>query len=93
MPSGWIFCHFLAVSCPHTLLWHRVQISCPNMVVRSIQDIFESLQHPRSTGGSGRGLAGDLWPPGSSGRPAGTPRDISGDIGHLYLGNKATFTV
>lgn len=66
MPSGWIFCHFLAVSCPHTLLWHRVQISCLNVVVRSIQDVLESLRHPRSTGGSGRGVAGDLCPPGST---------------------------
>lgn len=75
MPSGWIFYHFL--TSPHTLLWHRVQNSCPNAALSSVQDGLVSLRHSCSTGGSGRGLAGSvpIWL--GSWRPAGKPGDTS----------------
>lgn len=72
------FCRFLALPRPHAPPWRRVPIVCLNVLVRSIQDALESPRHPGSTGGSGRGLAGDLCPPGSAagGQPghAGTSR-------------------
>lgn len=79
--------HFSAPSCPHTLLWHRAQVCCLHEVARSIQGALKSLRHPPQRT-CRRSVPSWL----SSWRPEGTPRDISGDTGHLYLGNKATFT-